>query len=994
MIQRNTVIQTFELAVGEFAQLPVGFVSDTPLAGKVIKFNPGIYTTGSEPSGIAFQILYPMVAGKYEMTRISCKNYKAYIEVISTHRFIIEYHFFVTRDLGDWLPDAPFALANAFNTDAISAEVGFYVKCQNESVIAGVPVEIQGQCGVEVAYDKNEFVPGVDLHIKASISGRTVSNNAYVGIIKDNLINQNDLIVPGLLLSYSKIDNSHSAVSSLPDILKAGSKGFQMVSGVAQADIVIDGSYLVHNGAYRVYVVFFSAGIWHSCISEPIVQKTTRVPIVPDVASTVSSMGSTVTSACVTGLSNLKPATLVAQIDISDYNSQLSSLGYTDTFSDYYVSAKAFIAQSANAMSGINLTLTSNPATGTFTVSNFTTTKAQVFVIIQMKLLIDGVEDIINVIFDLKYNPIKIPFYYKVYDEDGNQVEEMCDGVDHVGNKIFTCDLYQSIDGGTYVDNDIITNLDIDLAKIPFDARVCFKAVCAGVVATPGDCDCPDCPPLVAVAQITHYQNGQKKFEVISPDNVDVEHTFFMWGGGTHTPAPILNGPIWTDVLEPPQNTDYYQFEISKLTKTIGTCEYGTGSYLGLVVQGYEPLPGHGSGIDYIEEIQIPLDSLNDCECPPVLVCDNYAAYAITCDKDTQEVTIGLHKSFSSSPEMEENKCSIDGGRTYIDTPASITGEANIFLRYTATFDDGCPPVNIEQVVQCKKNLEVLDDREIDLTIDGDDLLQITLTDNFGNTAIEDMLYVSLDGGETWLEFDLLDGGYVPIQLFGGESIMAYSNTVFLEKVEDVKAQKTLKGSIMLANCPGYSAYGLTVNYDSSTGTFTATKSGNEGDLIHNELLWTLNSGDPFQMGGIPYTGPLTAEGIFIAAWKIQLANCAPKIIYAVDYGRGCIKICNFDEIPMPQVTLIDCCEECPGMSLSITCVNRTLTLAGAPGGATITWSGPDGFIDTGNPVTFPANTSSGTFTAEVTDGACTYFATYNYTKPNAGVPVGDPIPV
>lgn len=991
MIQRNTIVQTFDLAVGQYAEITVGFVSDEPLTGKVLKFNPGLYTTSGEPQGIAFQILYPLVTGRYEMARISCKNYRAFVRVISAHRFIIEYHFLVTHDINGWLPDAPLVLANAFNSDRLSTEVGFYVKCQNDSAIAGVPVEIQGMCAAEVKFDTTEFIPGVDLHVKASISGRPVSNNAYVGIIKDNLINQNDNIVPGLLLSYSQIGNGHSAAYSLPDILKVGSRGFQTVNKVAEAQIVIDGSYLVPNGAYRVYVVFYSGGSWYSCISEPIVTATTRVPIVPLVASTVSSLGSTVNAACATGLSNLKPATLVSQIDLTDYNNQLSSLGYTDTFVDYFVSAKAFIAQSANATTGIAVPLASVPATGTFTVSNFTTSKTQAFVIIQIKMMIDGVEDMINIIFDLKYNAHKIPFYYKVYDDDGNQVDEMCDGVDHIGNKVFTCDLYQSIDGGTYVPNDIITNLDIDLAKVPFDSKVCFKAVCPGVVNTPGACGCPDCPPLVATCKITHYQNGQKSFEVIDPPNVDIDFTQFMWGGGSVS-SNILGGPVWTDELDPPNGAYYYLVEIDKLTITIGTCEYGTQAHIGLQLLGYEPPYGHGSGVDYIEEITIPLDSYNDCDCPPVLVCDNYAAYALSCDKDLHEVTISLHKSMSSTPDVEEDMCSLDGGLTYIPTPATITGETNIFLRYMATFDDGCPPIHIEQVVHCKKNLQVLDDRELDLSTDSDDLLIITLTDNFGNTAIEDMLYVSLDGGESWTEFDLLDTGYIPIQLFGGENVMAYTNTVFDETVEDVMAQSSLKQPITLANCPGYSAYGLTVSYDDQTGEFTAVKSGNEGALDVNELLWTLNSGDPMQFGGIPYTGAFIGEGHFIAAWKIKLPNCAPKVIYASAYGKGCVKICNFDEMPMPQVTLIDCCEDCPGMSLSITCVSRTLTLSGAPGGATISWTGPDGFSDTGNPVTFPKGTSSGTFTAEVTDGDCTYFATYNYTKPNAGQPTGDPI--
>ncbi len=99
------------------------------------------------------------------------------------------------------------------------------------------------------------------------------------------------------------------------------------------------------------------------------------------------------------------------------------------------------------------------------------------------------------------------------------------------------------------------------------------------------------------------------------------------------------------------------------------------------------------------------------------------------------------------------------------------------------------------------------------------------------------------------------------------------------------------------------------------------------------------------------------------------------------------IEVINWDEMPMPQTTLIACCDDCPSLSLSIACVNRTLTISGLPQGATIDWIGPNGFTGSGNSVSFTQATPSGLFTANIDVNGCPYVATYSYTKPNAGTP-------
>jgi hypothetical protein len=234
---------------------------------------------------------------------------------------------------------------------------------------------------------------------------------------------------------------------------------------------------------------------------------------------------------------------------------------------------------------------------------------------------------------------------------------------------------------------------------------------------------------------------------------------------------------------------------------------------------------------------------------------------------------------------------------------------------------------------------------------------------------------------------------YTPAPLNGNKKIVIYTETIFDDGC-DLTVVKKLDVSNAGGFCIGYNGFSLLANYDEDTGLFSLEKTGNEEGLIENTLLWTIGGANPFDENnsGIPYTAPVKGEGLFIARWKIKHMNCPELILNAMAWGKGCIKVCNFDDIPMPQVTLIACCDDCPTLSLAITCVNRTLTITGYVAGSTITWTGPNGFTASGDVVVFPSTTPSGVFTATIVNGQCTNEATYNYTKPNAGTPVSNPI--
>lgn len=1014
MIKRNTLVFPQQFATGQYAVVRVGFVSDKPLAGRVLKFNPGFYTDQGVPSGNAFQVQYPLIPATTEMQKLNCKNHRAFLINESTYKFSIEFRFFVTRDLGGWIPDIPFINSTALNTTYFQGNLGFHVQVLQDRTTANIPIEIFPACEFPLTFSFDNFVPGKDLPVTMEVN-TIPGNNVYIGLIQDGVINQAVDIIPGLIQSYSEVGNGSTTIHGLPNLLKSNSHGFIFQGGKATAKAVIDGANLKAHSVYRIYVVYYQDGAWRSCISERIRQKSSRAPITPVITTSIEdSAGYTIDTHCGKGLSNLLTYNLSVTVDETDYNAKLAAEGYAGGFTDYLVEAKAFIGKSANANSGISIPLTDlNP---TFTVENFSSSKPLDFVIIQLKINIDGIIDYINIPFDLTFDAIQSDYDMIVYDADG-PVDEMCDGDDYIVSNNFACDIYQSIDNAGWVENTILDGLDINLANVPVNSKVCFKALCSDepFTGTPSDCECPPCPTThpfsLRLRSCERNGSGHVIFQLILSNlNGTVTSGSWTWFELDDPDSPTIP----PTPKSPPNSGLLSNFSGPNISETISTPLVGSGisncQYIGIQItlniqdangnsyeftDSFNSMIGYCGGCDVTYSESATLDTCFDCECPDPVVCNNYAAFEITCDEVAHEVSINLYTDFESTVTEDDFLCSLDGGNTFIPCPATITGESNIFVKYDATFDDECEPLHIEQVIHCIKKVDLPNDRQIELEIDGGGGLLINITDDFGSTVVEDILYVSLDGGETYQSFDLLDAGYSTINLTGGESIVVYTNTVFEEGYEDLQAQGQIDAPVSVGSCNDYLGYELDVTFDEEEGEFTVTKTGDEVNLEYNILLWTLNGGDPFSGAGIPYLGVQKGEGMFIAAWRIKLPDCGEKTIYAAAYGKPCIKICELPPVTLinPPLTYINnCCDECPDLNLTVTCVDRTLTITGFIGGATIEWTGPGGFTATGNPVTFPEGTPSGTFTATITDGACVDVVNYPYTQPNAGTPIDDPI--
>lgn len=134
-----------------------------------------------------------------------------------------------------------------------------------------------------------------------------------------------------------------------------------------------------------------------------------------------------------------------------------------------------------------------------------------------------------------------------------------------------------------------------------------------------------------------------------------------------------------------------------------------------------------------------------------------------------------------------------------------MVGENKVYVVYRATFSDGSPPIQIEEVITITKDVVCENYREIELS-ESMGQLQITLTDSIASTLQADKLFVIING-EDPIEFDLLGAGYTPINLEGGEKIEVYTYSVFEEECADMQIEKSIKIDEILDSTPCDSSY-------------------------------------------------------------------------------------------------------------------------------------------------------------------------------------------
>ena len=1005
--------QALSVGLGQYTYARAIFTSDDLLPGKVLRIWPSLYTPGVVPRSPAFQILYPASAGMYDMTNLGCKNYKARLKIIDAQTFEVYYYFFATRNFNGYFPISQFQNSQALSfTGTQTYDLTIAAQVEDDQAFGIVPITVSQSC-VGVQFIESGFTPGVDLPVQIQIDA-PVGNNFYCALVNEGAVNNSTDIVNGLISSYVKVGALPQSVDDLPNGCLSAGMGFMQSGDTSLANITVSGACLQNGGNYRLLVIYQKGGQWTSCISDVISQAATSAPILPS-ATYVSTDGfGSEAGQCISKVANVSPLTLCVEIDTAEYLTLLEDNNLAGDWDDYFAGVRAFVASGSDAIGGRGVQVVEN-SSSSFCVENFTHNgTGTIFVIFMVEMRYPTHSDFIRYPFKITYDAPEIDIIVPVT-SGGNEVTSLCDGISYeIEFDQGDCIVYESINGSNYGPVTILEGTAIDEEAIPVNGVVCFKVVCPGDVAE--ECDCSDCGTVnIEVTQVQFADTGSASIRFCASGMASgiVEYDFSTFGGsGGSDTAAFSSGCtsyIATDVYNPgdPSLPAYVsQVNITRIELVAENgCIYEI--FPGISIATTTSPPASDQISTYTIEA-----TYSGCDCdeaPTVLECNNTASLNYTCDEDTGEVTLEVVENFDSPTDGDPVfEASYDGGVTFISAPSTISGQSSIFVRYRAIFSDGCPPVSFEQSIECLPIQEFTNTREVEMEVVGDELV-ITITDSFTSTELTDTLDVSIDGGVTFKRFDPTSS-YIPIALTGGENIVAEWNIIFDDGTPDLHGIKTLKNISQTdpADCAGYDDYTLAVEYDENTGIFTVTKTGNETVLLANELLWTLGAvaGNPFDTNnsGIPYTDPVRGEGMFVIAWRIKLADCQEKTMYATTFGKECIKFCDPIEITVPdtvsvilpetpiEVCLVECCAS---FVPEIECVDHVLSVTNAPEGATISWVGPGGYNYSGNDA--PVE-DDGTYTVTVVDDTatppCTSTASYTFNHANAGEPISNPIDV
>lgn len=869
-------------AIGQYITAKVTFYSDKVLTGKLLKIWASTYDpTATVGANNAFQIVYPASPGVAAMTNMGAKNYRADIKVIDDKVFEIHYYFFVTKPFTGWALDSGYKNSTAFSDVTGDFDIGIHAKIGLDSCTSSIPIDIVSDCS-GVTFSENGFTPGEDLTVDIDIQG-SVNNNFFLGLIRHDAISDGLPIVGGLVANYVQIGGSVATVDTLPDGCISGGNGFIESNDLSSGFVTIDGACLTSNASYQLYIIYKSGGLWKSCFSDIITQTSIKPAIIPiGTYSTTDAFGTTA-EACVSGLAKEIPLDLCYVLDQTDYNAQLTAAGYSGTFTDYYVRTKCFKSSSPSSVGGIPISFTEN-APGDYCKSNFTyNADGLIYLIFQIEMQFPTHTDFINVPFELNYNAqeVSTPVFVE---NNGATVSEMCDGDTYTLSSALdpACEVFQSVNGGPYVANSIITGDAIDLDAIPLNGIACFKQICSdgGATDPPEDCDCSACEDLEFQTVEFHDENGQAGLTICYQGDKTItsgtaQVAFTTLGAGTTVSPVALVADCFVidcdDVVagSGDPNTIIRAEVLSIEVTTDDDCVYED-LEPGMSIASLQNPPGY-----YTESIGEYIMEVTSCTCadpePAPGDCDNYAGIVFSCDEETGEISISVTETFTSTVEDSSFEMSTDGGLTFIPCPATITGEESVFVKYDASFTDGCPPIHLEQEIVCIEKMNFSNTRGIELDVDTGELV-VTLDDDFDSTPVSDYMYISLDGGETWNEYDLLGTGYTPLlALDGTENIIVNTVTVFDDGAPDVLATATwnppagalMPGYCVLHNASGYEFTVFGIDMLAITNPTTQLEVNIEG----NEAIYTSTA----PIGVNQYS--INAEGELITWSALPLSN-------------------------------------------------------------------------------------------------------------------------
>jgi len=881
----TSIKRPIQTSLGKYETIVSSFTStsDTPLTGKLLRVLPALYlsdpTLDPQPNSKSFQVIYP-ASGSVELTTVAdirSKNYKVSLEVIDAYSFKLTYSFFVSRSAEGYVLDNLQDNRTLFDSSAFDSNVVLHVDINNTTAKYVAPIQVNA-CGLKTDFGVTGYTPGTDLEFEISYLLKEVNNNFYFGFYREDIIGNNSNFVKDSGLNYALIDSGVNQVDSLPYASITDGSGF--VSGVGK--ITIDGATLLSGATYKAYVVYQYNGSWFTCISGSITQSGATIPItLGNLSSLITDeLGGTTTLECIEGISSCANINACVTLDKVSYGTNLTANGITGVFSDYFVKGTVTVNGTTNAVGGTAISsVTTDNANDVELCVDYMPTEGfigQKYLVFKFEFDYGSHKDEIIQIIELRYNVV----------ETVNVLDDVICS-ETAGSQIFTvttgsgCLDKTSVNGSPFVTSNIVTansgsSLTIDSDLLSVNDELTVKSICDGTTGTDAiDDTCSD-RAIVNIVQRTTVLNDAYSVELLVSGSYD---SIVILASGLIGNNTLIGSGVLISGSTGFGSLPSYPISYTVTVTVNGNSE----SYSFSMAQGNEVANGIYETVN---------NTTTDINCVADTLCsENVAGFEITCDEATQTITIVQTQSFSSVVENDTSSMTTDGV-TFAAIPASVVGEEKVFLQRDVTFADGCDPISIQQTVTCLAEVECTNTRDITIAYDsGNTELDITFADTISSTKSEDILRVSIDGGLTFQEYDLIASSYTSIAIDGNETVVVENTVKFADGCADLVFTETVNLAESFVDCD-YSTYTATMDaYDADNEEFAVSFTGDETALIVNEKYFTLDGSNPFDeegnIKGIPYEGVVNAVGQFIIGWRVQKENCNPEIIYAYQYVSG-----------------------------------------------------------------------------------------------------------
>ena len=761
-------------AQGQYVTATVRFQSDTPLTGKVLKMNPGLFTVNTETQNgsWAYTLAYPPSAGTYAMSftaPAAWKNGRADLEVIDAQNFRIRLYFFLTTQIG-YVGD-PVSPGLPFNGGQVyggTSTVSILLEINGATGYGAVPVSaLDFGTVATIAVDYSD---GIQVNVTAP---KGTGSEAFIGLYRVS-----DLAG----VQYAELGFGITPVDNLPDTCFLSGTTFITSGDIAKAKFKIDPACLLDGVEYRAYVIYYSDR-WRSVRTGTLQPGQAKPVITGTVSYSITDGVSTYTTGCLTDVPPCKSYSATVKMDKASYETALAGAGFTGTIETRFKAVKLTVQESlgdTQTGSAYPVQVTSL-ADGIQATAAFQAPPGNNYLVFGFQFDFSGQLDTVLVPVQFSAvdyvpllgpeelclenpDPIRVPLpeapgtiYGSMYDNPGQFVP--VSGV--------------TIDGDT---------LEIDPTTLPSGTGRCYE-LCSEV-AVPVDQPCV-CLCFCANLTLTIFlanPNGIYTYlaNLGFPINSTNLRDFTLEVSGDNGDAQ-LNG---TELRGTGTTLDGKVY-IKGSFRIEGGCNYTIPTQSYQLDMGRNPNREQEDGI--VRELQL---CQADCDCeevpPPAPDCDNAIAISSSCA--TGELVFSFAEDFTSAVATDVIECSVDGG-AFGACAASYAAGQRVTARRTVTFSDDCPQITAIHNGYCEPVLNCLNSAT--LAIDKTDtLLTLTLAGDYSSAPATETIYYSVNGGIAYQEYT------APVTLTGNENIRAYAAVTFADGCPDVVTQTLSAGGV------------------------------------------------------------------------------------------------------------------------------------------------------------------------------------------------------